>query len=268
MSSAVANFAEYAAGGDAWALGRFVAPLDRLAEFEAAAAAVGVVHAPWGLSALAGGNPRADLEAVAGFNARHAGRFHVQAIEAKAESSAQVHLFAPFVEAGLETYVEIPGGARSADLVGAIAALGARAKIRTGGVASAAFPSSSEVLAFVRACWEKRVVFKATAGLHHPIRGQYPLTYAADSSRALMFGFVNLFMTAASVALGAAESVSRSLLEADERLRPRFGETSLGIGDLSIPVEGLAAMRRGLMSSFGSCSFREPLDDLRPLLVA
>ena len=39
MAEAVANYAAYLRGGDAWALGRFVVPAARLDEFARAAAA-------------------------------------------------------------------------------------------------------------------------------------------------------------------------------------------------------------------------------------
>ena len=38
------------------------------------------------------------------------------------------------------------------------------------------------------------VPFKATAGLHHPVRAPQALTYEADSPRALMHGFLNVLL--------------------------------------------------------------------------
>ena len=55
----------------------------------------------------------------------------------------------------------------------------------------------AQLLRFLRACTEAGVPFKATAGLHHPLRAEYRLTYAPDSPRGTMFGFLNVFLAAA-----------------------------------------------------------------------
>src|SRR5262249_827569 len=70
-------------------------------------------------------------------------------------------------------------------------------KGRTGGVRPEAFPAVAEVAAFIRACAERRLPFKATAGLHHPIRAEHPLTYEPNAPRAVMHGFLNVFLAAA-----------------------------------------------------------------------
>ena len=43
---------------------------------------------------------------------------------------------------------------------------------------------------------------KATAGLHHALRGDYRLTYEPDSARRTMHGFVNLVLAAALLLAG------------------------------------------------------------------
>ena len=71
---------------------------------------------------------------------------------------------------------------------------GCFAKIRTGGVKPEAIPAPSKVAAFITACAERRLPFKATAGLHHPVRGNYPLTYETSAPQAVMHGFLNVLM--------------------------------------------------------------------------
>src|SRR5579862_9407675 len=52
----------------------------------------------------------------------------------------------------------------------AVKQAGCFAKIRTGGLKPEAIPPPVAVAAFIGACASRRLVFKATAGLHHPIR--------------------------------------------------------------------------------------------------
>src|SRR5712692_2981712 len=53
---------------------------------------------------------------------------------------------------------------------------GCFAKLRTGGVKPEMIPAVGDVAAFIAACAERRLAFKATAGLHHPVRALHPLT--------------------------------------------------------------------------------------------
>ena len=87
----------------------------------------------------------------------------------------------------LPTYCEAP--------IGRIE--GGFAKVRTGGLTPEATPSSEALADFLIEAVSRRIAFKATAGLHHPIRSLHPLTYATDSPCATMHGFVNVFVAAA-----------------------------------------------------------------------
>ena len=78
-----------------------------------------------------------------------------------------------------------------------LSAAGARAKVRTGGVTEGAFPASHALARFIQSCADAGVPFKATAGLHHPLRGEYRLTYEPGSPHGMMFGFLNVFLAAA-----------------------------------------------------------------------
>jgi hypothetical protein len=115
-----------------------------------------------------------------------------------------------------------------------------RAKVRCGG---ARVPGVEELAAFVRGCREQRVVFKATAGLHHAL--------AADGQH----GFLNLL--AACVFGDEEEALRGDAFELD-------GE-SFRWGNRSAGPEELARMREELFAGFGSCSFEEPVDELRAL---
>ncbi len=72
----------------------------------------------------------------------------------------------------LPTYCEVPAG---------LVPDGAYAKIRTGGLTPGAIPPAEPIAAFLEEAAARRLPFKATAGLHHPVRSLHPLTYAPNA---------------------------------------------------------------------------------------
>lgn len=268
MAEAVANYAGYLAGDDAWALGRFVVTAARLDEFARAAAA----HLPregsgepWRLSALVA--PDGDPATLAAFNGAHAGRALVDTVEVKASSPDEIAAAGAFART-MATYVEIPADREPGPLVEAIRAVGARAKIRTGGVTADAFPPAAHVLRFMRACLAAGVPFKATAGLHHPLRAEYPLTYAPDAPRGTMYGYLNVFLAAAWLGAGLPDDAALALLEERDASAIRWDGDAVRWRDRVLSGAELARSRDQVAMGFGSCSFREPLDDAKSLGIS
>jgi len=144
-------------------------------------------------------------------------------------------------------------------LIKDLAREGLRAKIRTGGLTPDAIPSSKAIADFLRECAQHGVAFKATAGLHHPIRCVRPLTYEPDAPRGTMHGFINLFMAAAI--LPHAEAI---LEEADPKAFAFDDDTASWRGH-AVLTDDLARVREEFAISFGSCSFEEPVKDLQEL---
>jgi hypothetical protein len=151
-----------------------------------------------------------------------------------------------------------------AELLAAIAQTSAKAKIRTGGVTPDAFPSSAQVARFIVRCLGHGVSFKATAGLHHPVRADYPLTYAADAPEGAMFGFLNVLFAVAALHAGLDERVAKSILEEREPAAFRFDATGATWRETPLPRSILERTRES-MTAFGSCSFSEPGGDLKAL---
>jgi hypothetical protein len=141
----------------------------------------------------------------------------------------------------------------------------ARAKVRTGGVTSDAFPAADVLARFIADCARLGVPFKATAGLHHPLRGEQWLTYDVGAPTATMFGFLNVFVAASLARTGADEQTLRGALEERQPGAFDFRDDGLRWRDRAVPLDELTATRRDLALSFGSCSFREPVDDLRDM---
>jgi hypothetical protein len=272
MAAAVENYAHYRAGEDAWALGRFILPVGRLAEFDEVVPHHVPTHPatqPWLLGALAGPDLAADLDLVAEFNRRHtapgAGAARVDTIELKASSVAAIVDPLHRIPSHLQAYVEIPLDCDPAALVTVIGRLRGRAKARTGGVTRESFPRTTDLVRFLAACIRARVPFKATAGLHHALRAEYRLTYAPDSSSAPMFGFLNLFLAAAFLRAGMAEEDAEQVLEETSLQAFQMDERVIHWRDHRLDEDSLRQARQDVVISFGSCSFTEPLSELRAL---
>lgn len=272
MPEAVRNYHQYLHGPDVWALGRFVLPLARLGEFEAAATPLlprTAAEEPWSLSALGTGDLEADLAAIRSFNVRHGpgamlGHAGIDVVEVTAATVAEVRRYAILGLAGIRTYVEVPIHEDPRPLLEAIAALGLRAKVRTGGTTPEAFPSPAELARFLVAAAETRVTFKATAGLHHPLRGDHRLTYAPDSPKGTMHGFLNVFLGAAFVFAGMPQDeVAEFLAERNPRAL-KVSTRGITWRGWHLNADQIGAARGGAVG-FGSCSFREPLDEVQAL---
>jgi hypothetical protein len=164
-----------------------------------------------------------------------------------------------------ELYVEGPASSDSAaliELLRAIRSLGARAKIRTGGVTLETIPSARVTAEFLRACVAVAVPFKATAGLHHLVRGEYPLTYEPASARATMFGFLNVFMASALAQTDAPLDELVAVLEEREPGAFEVRHEQLCWRDRCLTSTTLRGMRANALHSIGSCSFQEPIAEL------
>jgi hypothetical protein len=111
------------------------------------------------------------------------------------------------------------------------------------------------------ACRDAKVPFKATAGLHHAIRAEYPLTYEPESRRATMFGFVNVLLASAAAAGGASANEVEKILSATDGFVIDGTGALLPTGRLMQAVDVAKARLSGI-ASFGSCSFDEPVAEL------
>jgi hypothetical protein len=266
MHEAVSNYAAYLAGSHRAMLGRFVVPLARLPEFETAFDALPAApQQEWPISVLASGNPAADAEAIAAFNARRT-NVRIVSVETKATSSDEVTCFTASFASAIEVWVELPPAPRDLPvLVERIRAAGRGAKLRTGGVTPDAFPAPAEIARFLRECHRQGVAMKATAGLHHPLRGDYRLTYEAASAHAKMFGFLNVFLAAALVHAGGSDADTIALLEDGDASHFTAAPDALVWRGRPFTTAQLDATRRALCRSFGSCSFTEPIEGLQKL---
>jgi len=280
MTTAVERYNTYRRSGQAWMPGRLVVPAARLGEFETARQGlrVDVAPGPWRVSALLGADLDADAEAALAF-ARGAAAARlpviVDAWEARVAAADDIFRLSARVPGDVRISFEIPvqasARAARASLLAAIFHAGGTAKARTGGVTATMIPTTADLAAFLWDCARARVPFKATAGLHHGVRGAYPLTYEPDSPSAVMHGFLNVFVAAALARLTAGPQeetpddppavLSAILEERDPASFVVRGET-IRWRVLELGVRDVDDMRSSFGVSFGSCSFEEPVEEL------
>jgi hypothetical protein len=279
MQAAVRNYAAYRLGANAWALGRFVVPAARLPELEACTARLADdswPRAPLRVSAVLGANPEADLDVTTQFTDRQRrpetqARLTIDSVEMKVSTPSAVRSLAGSVPAVMQAVFEVPLDTDTAEWLEAVAQSAGVAKARLGGVVADGFPSTCAVAAWLWEAAEADVRLKATAGLHHPLRGEYRTTPEQSSSEVTMHGFLNV-LVGALVARRLKGTVDRatgiSLL--DDLLRERsaaaFRTQSDRIRwrDTEITADELSRAR-SVIVGFGSCSFEEPLADLAAL---
>jgi len=274
MAASVANYDAYSRSQWNWILGRFIAPVVRLGEFEEAFAGLptparGTGLTNWRLSVLLGSDPLADVARIHEFNARMAGssssrRAVVESVEVKVTSAEEVARLSGIIPAELAAYFEVSLSS-CAECIAAVAECRRRAKIRTGGETADKFPAPESVIEFIRLCAVANVPFKATAGLHHPLRSVYRFTYQSESPSGIMHGFVNVFLAAAFLRAGMETSIAIQLLEEQSASAIHFDLDGVGWRQHRLNRHEIAAARQGFAVSFGSCSFAEPIDDLRSL---
>ncbi len=280
MRLALRHHARHAESAYAWVGGRFVLPASRVDEFLAARTAA---DEPVALTVLLdaavrgakGDTVRADLHrverlralpgvAVEGLELRVPGGLDAAGLRRAVSAVAQT-----FGDAGIALWIEgdydagwrVPPAGALALLAEARSEAAVQltigAKIRCGGARPGATPSVEDLAAFVVAAHAADVPWKATAGLHHPVRAMH--------GAAPMHGFLNLFV--AGIALHAGALTPARVVEVVAEEDPRaFVVDPVHVGWRDVRVDaGTVVDARAQCVSYGSCSFDEPVDDLREL---
>lgn len=264
MRRAAENYAAYRESPYSFALGRFVVPVSRLGELATEGRDL-FRGDPWRLSALTGPKIAEDAAAIASFNVEHEGRAVIDSVEIKVADAAAIDSASRAIPQSLTVYFEIPVTDDPRQSLTRVAQNGWRAKIRTGGITPEAFPAAEGIVRFMAACREAGVAFKATAGLHHPIRCMKPLTYEPGAVSGTMHGFANVFLAAALILAGRSEENAIALLEEDELSAFTVGADGIDWRDETIAAPLIRQTRSEFALSFGSCSFEEPIDDLKSI---
>jgi hypothetical protein len=268
MAQARAEYESGHAGPQAWMLGRFIVPATSLLD------TADDIDAP--LSVIADGT----VDLFERLAAMRASGLRIEALEIPIANSISPlrtvlsadeildvtgELEADIATVGLReipVFVEIPRTPPWWPMLPAVmSALGRmqlRAKLRCGGVTADAFPSIAEVADFIAAAADAGVAFKATAGLHHPVRHVDPVTGFT------MHGFLNI-LAAAALAPRIDRQALRSVIAEEDAAAFAFDDTSFNWRAQRVELDAIARCRRDAFVSYGSCSFSEPIEDLTAL---
>ncbi|MGI8820159.1 MAG: hypothetical protein ACR2ID_04730 [Chthoniobacterales bacterium] len=276
LEPAVENHGRYVREAEDWMLGAFVIPVAQLDELGPLLQPFDVQHR-LRISALGRKTDlpneftsalQAATQFIHDFEMRHGATASATQIEMAfpAKAGAMVaEASAALVQRQLPTFWEAPTD-DAEQIIGLLARhhreSGVRHfgfKLRTGGVIASAFPSSVQIARALIASTEQRVPIKFTAGLHHPVR-QF------DSSvQAKMHGFLNV-LGAGVLAAEHEWSVQQTaaMLDDEESGSFAFDDENMTWQAWKIPT-GRIETHREIITSFGSCSFDEPREDLRAL---
>ncbi len=162
----------------------------------------------------------------------------------------------------VDCFVEIPRTAGWPAAVRALAGgpVGGRvgAKLRTGGLDAAAFPSDAELAEFLAVNLALHQPFKLTSGLHHALRQTAPDTGFE------YHGYLNVLAAVIPKCSGPVAGRSVALAEPASGCAGALTEV-LACRDaaaLLAPVRSALGRHRTGFASYGSCSVAEPLTDL------
>ncbi len=256
LPTALHNFREYRRGMLRWALGSLIVEAPVLGELQKEPHdLMRDLH----LSVL---TTQANLETVQ----KHlAMGLPIGMIEVKARSCDEILRWKDTLPPQVPAYIEIPTDLGDPEILDAIAKGGMRAKIRMGGVVADAFPAASSIAATLQRFAERRLAFKATAGLHHALRSRHLLTHRHESESGVMHGFMNLLCASALVWFGGDGEEATQVLEEQDSQSWQVSPDSIRWRSRSWSQDQLREVRKNFLISIGSCSFTEPIADLEAL---
>lgn len=289
MDEAFSRFLRHRRAGDGWILGRFVVPVSRLPELERLIDAVATDEAPFRLAILGRGGATLedftssltdDAAVLAGFRDRMNERASADVFEVRLPEAGGAAVavetawrvlthggtveMTPYFEASIlgEWRPRLPAAVaavRDADrAAGSSHRVGL--KIRCGGLTAEAVPTPEAVAAAIATCRATGVSLKATQGLHQPYR------HHDAGLDTMVHGFLNVF--AAGVLAHARDVPVTRLTEIVAETDPSafvVSDDRLAWRDLEASADEVGAARSRLLTTFGSCSFSEPCDELRSL---
>lgn len=270
MEQAISNYAQYQATPYNWMLGHFVVPASRLDELEELLPRFALKQ--WSIAAILSGDVELQLDWVHSLHNQN--QIAIAALEFPPLPPAEIEKIGPRLPPEVDSFFEIPLKGDIDAYLAAVQHTRASAKVRTGGITADAFPNTAQLCQFIVACAKAQVPFKATAGLHHALPANYCLTYEPNSPLSHMHGFLNVAILAALVYWQkvtpeeALEVLKESSIEGFQLNADGIAwsvKRTYPVGNRYLNLAEIEEVRKRFFRSFGSCSFQEPIDDLKEL---
>lgn len=271
LDDSIRNYARYVKEPDSWMLGRFICPADRLHSLASFRDYIGPDLSAISISVLGitksgtrgtYSDFAATLTAVREFDHAHHSWARVVALEMRLAADMKVLPEPPPAPVFFETLLQDDWRSQITGLLAEVSDAGETVgfKLRSGGVEAAAFPPPAQLAFAIDLCRQKRVRIKFTAGLHHPIR------HFNSSVNTKMHGFINVFGAGVlAYAHALAEDQLLPILLDEDPASFSFDDDGMRWKDLRATTAQIVEARQKLVTSFGSCSFDEPREDLRTL---
>ena len=273
LGAAMKNQAVYCRSAESWMLSSFVLPVAR---FEEAAKHLGHFDQRYPLRVSALGSQEQDtakfrstlswvVKEILRFEAANSGLVKVEQLEMalpkqNVDAGLMEFIAAEVDTLAIKTFWEAPAASaqKTVELLQGRSESGRKLgfKLRTGGVTVDAFPSAADIADALVAAISAEVPIKFTAGLHHPVR-QF-----RDEVGTKMHGFLNVLGAGVLAAEhGWDAQQCGAMLDSEDAQEFRFDQDSFGWREWSVTSEQIQQHRK-LITSFGSCSFDDPREDL------
>jgi hypothetical protein len=287
LEDAVREYLAIRESPEAWLPGAFVIPASRVAELEPWADQLFRTAKPTRLSLLGRTSDDSEIwKTHLSEDLNRAGVFLARQAEGVRSSVWEIALPPRYQDPGLlgailvgaadvfrsqgtsAVYCEIPNSPQADELRRSVIELHSQNqdslffgfKIRTGGLTPDAFPSVERLAAIIQACQRHKCRWKATAGLHHPLR------HTDAQLGVKTHGFLNvLFAAVLADAHSLQESVIAEILADEDAANFHVTDEGVHWRDYEATVAQIDSTRSKTFQSFGSCSFAEPRDDLKKL---
>lgn len=300
MLDAVSEYFEFINGTDSWMMSHFICPATRLTEFESVFLKLTEIKKPWNISIIVGSastiqeylkDYRRDVLKINEFREKLKGKVIVDFIETRMpaevlqnmsqdtinfflnsiieiQKEGQLNLNKLFFEpvwddnwqSNIPKLIEFLSNIQSTGMIENNLVRNIGFKLRCGGVDASAFPTPEKVSKVIFECNRGNLSFKATAGLHHPIRHYNP------GVETTMHGFFNVFGALLLAGKHRLNVDQIKLIIADEDSKHfLWDDHFFRWGDWQINIAEMEELRTGKAISYGSCSFDEPREDLKKL---
>ena len=289
LPQAFHNFVFYSQGEYKWMLGKFIIPAKRLGELGEILDGMEIEDViP--LSVLGSSEEKitgfidnfsGDIKAISDFKEKYGSKVSIDAFEVRLPGE----LFETDVNDGMldlminittelentlgksiPVFYEVTLSSEyEAEIIRAVETIasldkGCGYKLRTGGVEAAAFPEPGVIAFAIMTCCEFSVPMKCTAGLHHPIR------HYNEEVSAVMHGFMNVFAAGVlAYTNNLDEEELTEVLTDEDPYEFTFNENGFAWNEMEVSNKEIKEARHGFMLSYGSCSFDEPIEDLKTM---